>query len=99
MNYRRLFIPNAIIFITFVTFERKEILLSNIDLLRKAFIQTKQKYKFDIIAICVLKNHVHMLIKPDNINEYPFIIRNIKREFSINFDTQQIHNYFESESL
>ena len=55
MNYKRLFIPNAIIFITFLTFERKEILISNIELLRKAFIMTKQKYKFDIYAISVLK--------------------------------------------
>ena len=98
MNYKRIFIPNAIIFITFVTFERKEILISNIDLLRNAFFKTKQKYKFDIYAICVLKNHVHMLIKPDNINDYPNIVKNIKREFSVNFDTKQIHNYYESES-
>ena len=98
MNYKRLFIPNTIIFITFVTFERKELLISNINLLRNAFIQTKQKYKFDIIAICVLKNHVHMLIKPDNINNYPVSVKNIKREFSVNFDTKQIPNYTESES-
>ena len=97
MNYRRLFIPNAIIFITFVTFERKEILISNIDLLHNAFAQTKQKYKFDIYAIYVMKNHVHMLIKPNNINDYPIIVKNIKREFSVNIDTKSLHDYYESE--
>ena len=39
-----------------------------------------------------------MLIKPDNINDYPSIVKNIKREFSVNFDTKQICNYYESES-
>ena len=41
MNYRRLFIPNSIVFITVVTFDRQEILIQNIDLLRSAIKQTK----------------------------------------------------------
>ena len=51
MNYRRLFIPNSIVFITFVTYERQEILISNIDLLKDSIKQTKQIFKFEIIAI------------------------------------------------
>ena len=98
MNYRRLYIPNSIVFITIVTFERREILIQNINLLRFAFKQTKHKYQFDIVAICVLKNHIHMLIKTKNINEYPDIIRNIKRNFSVNFDTSVISDYYESNS-
>ena len=98
MNYRRLFIPNSIVFITVVTFERQEILIQNIDLLRYAIKQTKQKYKFDIVAICVLKNHIHMLFKTNNIKEYPDIIKNIKRNFSIDFDISQIPDYYESDS-
>lgn len=98
MNYRRLFIPNSIVFITVVTFERKEFLIQNIDLLRNAVKQTKQKYQFDIVAICVLSNHIHILIKTNNIKEYPVIIKNIKRNFSVDFDISQIPDYFESES-
>lgn len=98
MNYRRLFIPNSIVFITVVTFDRKEILIPNIELLKNAIKQTKQKYQFDIVAICVLSNHIHMLLKTNNIKEYPEIIKNIKRNFSVNFDTSQISNYYESDS-
>lgn len=98
MNYRRLFIPNSIVFITVVTFERQEILLQNIELLKAAVKQTKQKYKFDIVAICVLTNHIHMLLRTDNIKEYPDIIKNIKRNFSVNFDISQIQDYYESDS-
>ena len=96
MNYRRLFIPNSIVFITIVTYERKEILMQNIELLRCAIKQTKQKYQFDIVAICVLTNHIHMLLKPFKIEEYPNIIKNIKRNFSANFDISQIPDYYES---
>ena len=98
MNYRRLFIPNSIVFITFVTYERQEILISNIDLLKDSIKQTKQIFKFEIIAICILKNHIHLLIKPEDINTYPLIIKSIKRNFSTKFDTTQIENYTESKS-
>lgn len=98
MNYRRLFIPNSIVFITVVTFDRKEFLIQNIELLKNAIKQTKQKYQFNIVAICVLANHIHMLIKTNNIKEYPDIIKNIKCNFSVNFDTSQISNYYESDS-
>ena len=67
MNYKRLFIPNSLIFITVVTNNRKNILTENIQYLRKAFEITKTKYEFEIIAIIVNKDHFHMIIKPDNI--------------------------------
>lgn len=57
-----------------------------------------QNYKFEIIAICVLKNHVHILLKPNKIGDYPNIIKNIKRNFSIEFNTNQIINYSVTES-
>ena len=46
MNYRRLFIPNSIVFITVVTFDRKEFLIPNIELFKNAIKQTKEKYQF-----------------------------------------------------
>lgn len=39
---------------------------------------------FEIIAICVLKDHIHMIIKPENILDYPKIISSIKHCFSKN---------------
>lgn len=98
MNYRRLFINNSIVFITFVTYKRQDILIQNIELLRQSFKLAKRKYKFDIVAICVLPNHIHMLLKTNNVKEYPDIIKNIKRNFSVNFDISQIPNYHESVS-
>ena len=82
MNYKRLFIPNAIVFITVVTRNRNNILIENIDYLRKSFILTKQNYSFDIIAIIINPDHFHMIIKPQNIEEYPKIIGSIKSKFT-----------------
>jgi len=98
MNYRRLFIRNSIVFITVVTYKRQDILIQNIELLRQAVKLTKEKYRFDIVAICVLPNHIHMLLKTNNVKAYPDIIKNIKRNFSVDFDISQIPNYQESES-
>ena len=53
MNYKRLFVPNSLIFITVVTKDRKPILIDNINYLRDAFKISKQKYLFDIVAIII----------------------------------------------
>ena len=82
MNYKRLFVPNSLIFITVVTKSRKPLLVINIDYLREAFKVTKHKYLFDIIAIIINKDHFHMIIKPDDIKSYPKIIGSIKSTFT-----------------
>lgn len=82
MNYKRLFIPNSLIFVTVVTKYRKPILIENIEYLKESFNLAKQKFSFDIIAIIVNKDHFHMIIKPDDINSYPKIIGSIKRLFT-----------------
>lgn len=51
MNYKRLYIPNSLVFITVVTKDRKNILINNINYLRKAFELAKTKFPFEIIAI------------------------------------------------
>lgn len=84
MNYKRVFIPNSLIFITIVTKDRKDILIDNIEILKSAFKITKDKYEFKIIAIAVNPNHIHMILKLNDINLYPQIISCIKRNFTKN---------------
>ena len=56
-NYKRYFRHiNNPVFITFVTYNRREILISNIELLRNSFKNTLSKYQFEIIAISILKD-------------------------------------------
>jgi len=61
-------------------------LIKNIDLLRNSFKNAKQFFNFDIFAICILPDHIHMILKPENIHEYPKIITSIKYYFSNNID-------------
>lgn len=82
MNYKRVFIQNSFVFITIVTYNRNKILTNYINLLRYAFKKTKENYDFEIIAIGVMPDHLHMILNPKDIYEYPKIISSIKYCFS-----------------
>lgn len=86
MNYKRLFINGTYIFLTIITYNRKEILTKNIDLFRNAIIESKKHFNFEIFAICILPEHFHIILKPENINDYPKIIKSIKYNFSAKFN-------------
>ena len=82
MNYKRVFIPNSYVHLIIVSYNRNDIFVENIELLRSSFKKAKQFFDFEIIAICVLPNHIHMILNPKNIQEYPKIITSIKYYFS-----------------
>lgn len=92
MNYKRIFEENTYIFITFVTYNRKNILIDNIEYLRQAFVAAKEKYKFEIFGIVIMPNHVHMIIRPHVIQEYPKIIATIKINFTKNSKIEYTQN-------
>lgn len=81
-NYRRLFIQNSYAFLVITTNYRRPILIDNIDILRLAFKKTKETYNFEIFASVILPDHMHLIIRPENIQEYPKIIHSIKYCFS-----------------
>jgi len=62
-----------------VTYKRIDILVNNIELLRKSFEITKKYYNFAIVAICVMQNHIHMILSLDIAKELPQIIRTLKQ--------------------
>ena len=85
-NYKRIFEENHSYFLTVVTYQRQKILIDNIELLRKSFQLSKEKYNYDIDTICVLPDHFHMIITLQNSNDYPKIISHIKRSFVYGLD-------------
>lgn len=95
MNYRRVFIQNSYVHLVILAYKRQNIFTDNIELLRCAFKNAKKYFKFEILTICVLPNHIHMILKPDNISEYPRIITSIKYYFSknINYVGQECPTY------
>ncbi len=81
-NYTRIFAQGHPYFITIATEKRRPILIDNIILLRQAFANSKQYFNYTIDAICILPDHLHMIIYPSNKNDYPNIIKSIKTYFS-----------------
>ncbi len=86
MNYRRAFISNSYVHLIIVAYDRRSLFINNIELLRCAFKNAKNFFNFEIVAICVLPNHIHVILNPENINEYPKIITSIKYYFSKNYN-------------
>ena len=86
MNYKRVFILNSYVHLIVVAYKRKDIFLENIELLRISFKNARQYFDFEIIAICVLPNHIHIILNPNNIHEYPKIITSIKYYFSKHYN-------------
>ena len=78
MNYRRVFIQNSYLHIIILSYQRKSVFIKNIDLLKRAIANAKIYFDFEIVAGCILPDHIHLILKPENINEYPRIITSIK---------------------
>ena len=90
-NYKRLFLEQyQYIFITIVTHNRNPILVENIETLKESIKNTHFKYNFDIVAIAIMPDHLHMIIKVDNINDYPKIIYSMKYYFSKYINVEKI---------
>ena len=85
-NYTRVFAQGHPYFITMTTERRRPILIDNITILRQAFTNSKQYFDYSIDAICILPEHLHMIIYPKNEKDYPNIIKSIKTYFSKNYN-------------
>ena len=89
-NYKRLFLSRyKYIFITIVTYNRNPILIENIEILKASIKNAHSKFDFDIIAISVMPEHIHMIIKLAEINDYPKIVYTLKYYFSKNVKIQK----------
>lgn len=80
------------VFITFVTYKRKEILIQNIDLLKESLKYAMTKFSFGIFAIVVMKEHCHLIISTNKSKEVPQIIKSIKYYFSSHIPSKYISN-------
>ncbi len=85
MNYRRVFIQNSYLHIIILSYQRKPVFIENINLLKQAVKNAKIYFDFEIVAGCILPDHIHLVLKPENIKEYPRIITSIKYYFSRNY--------------
>lgn len=88
-KYKRLFLDGHSYYLTMVTHRRNPILIENIELLRNSFRESKRFYGYSIDAIVILPDHIHMIITPKNVMDYPKIIKSIKYNFSRHFNVEE----------
>ena len=92
-KYKRLFLEGYSYYLTVVTHKRQPLLVDNIELLRESFRENKTYYRYKIDAIVILPDHIHMIITPQNVNDYPKIIKAIKYNFSRYFNVEEDQSY------
>ena len=72
-NYIRTQYPGGIYFFTLITFQRISILIDPvfIEILQNVIREVRTKYPFQILAYCILPDHMHFIWKlPDNDSNY-----------------------------
>jgi REP element-mobilizing transposase RayT len=97
MQYRRDLTTGATYFFTVVTFRRSRFFAQgeNIEQLRAAFRDEKERRPFHIDAIVILPDHIHAIwtLPPDDAN-YSMRWRNIKRSFTATVSNEQRPSVF-----
>jgi len=92
-KYKRIFLSGHSYYITMVTYKRNLLLVDNIELLRERFRESKRYFTYNIDAIVIMPDHIHMIITPKNVMDYPKIIRAIKYNFSRHFNMEEEQSY------
>jgi len=83
-NYRRNYIQGGYYFFTVVLNDRKsDLLIRYINELRAAFSEVKRRHPFEIIAIVVLPEHLHCILRlPEGDDDFSLRLRQVKANFS-----------------
>ena len=87
-EYRRIFIPGDMYFFTVVTYNRTPFLTTPLarSILRHAWKSVQTRHPFEMIAMCLLPDHLHCLwMLPENDPNYSIRWRAIKGLFSREF--------------
>jgi putative transposase len=84
MNFRRYYIPNAIVFITQVVSNREPVFQHNehVQLLRSTLHRVKQHHPFIMLGYVFLPDHFHLLIRPTRASNFSQIMHSLKPNFT-----------------
>ncbi len=85
-DYRRSLIEGGTYFFTVVMYGRLPILTTTParEILHKAWIEVKERFNFETVAVCLLPDHLHCIWKlPEGDSNYPVRWKEIKRRFTI----------------
>jgi putative transposase len=87
VKIRRLYVAEAIYFITAVTLQRQPIFANTaeIERLRETMRAVKEIHPFNMIAFVFLPDHFHLLIRVSPDTDISQIMHSIKRNFTLNY--------------
>ena len=92
-NFRRYYLPNAVIFITCVTHNRIPFLRdeANFQLFWETLRRIQEIHPFDLLAFVIMPDHFHWLVSlPEETPNFSKIMQSIKWNFTINY--KKAHN-------
>ena len=87
-NFRRFYVPNAVVFITGVTNGRRPYLGSdgNISLFWDTLQRVQRIHPFHLLAYVILPDHFHWLMRVDDeTGNFSKVLHSVKRNFTLNF--------------
>ena len=84
---RRLYVPNALYFITAVTKKRQQVFANEPDLklLRETMRKVKGIHSFKMQAYVFLPDHFHLLIFVPNTTDISKVLHSMQRNFTLNY--------------
>lgn len=100
-NYRRANFPGGYYFFTVVTYNRKKLFNNDCarNCLHKSWLQTQDKRPFELIALCLLPDHLHCIWKlPEDDSDYSTRWASIKALFTREFNKNRFCDYPKSRS-
>jgi putative transposase len=86
-NFKRYYIPNALVFITTVTLNRTAIFAvsENAQLLLKTMQDARQVHPYHLLSYVILPDHVHMIMQASPEATFSGIMSAIKMHFTKNY--------------
>ena len=87
-NFRRYYVPNAIVFITEVTHKRTPYLESaeDVELFWNTMRSVQEVHPFHLLAYVILPDHFHWLMQvEDEDGNFSKVLHSIKRNYTLNF--------------
>ena len=90
-NFRRYYIPDAIVFLTTVTRGRQPLFApqDNVDLWWDNLRTTRTFCPFKLWAYAILPNHIHLLLQPTGGRDFSQIINSTKSNFTKDYKARQ----------
>jgi putative transposase len=84
MDFRRYYVPDALVFITQVVHQREPIFAdkAHLDLLRETLRTVQTLHPFKMIGYVFLPDHFHLLIRPTGPSNFSKIMLSLKPNFT-----------------